>query len=243
MTILGVDIGGSGIKGAVVDTATGLLLQERHRIDTPQPATPQAIANTIKELVAFFNWQGKIGVGFPAVIRNGIAKTAANVDISWVNVDVDKLISEATGLQASVINDADAAGIAEMAFGVGKDRNGVVLMITVGTGIGSALFLDGKLVPNTEYGHLIFKGDAAEKYCSDLARKKIDMKWDEWAKRFNAFLKHLERTINPDLIIIGGGVAKKQDKFFHLLQLDTEIKIATLENSAGIVGAAIHAGL
>ncbi len=243
MTILGVDIGGSGIKGAVVDTTTGLLLQERHRIDTPQPATPEAIANTVKELVNFFDWKGKIGVGFPAVIRNGVAKTAANVDPTWVNVDVNSLISKATGLEAAVINDADAAGIAEMNFGIGKGRKGVVLMITIGTGIGSALFLDGKLVPNTEYGHLIFKGDSAEKYCSDSARKKIDMKWDEWSKRLNIFLKHIERTINPDLIIIGGGVAKKQDKYFHLLSLDTELKIATLENSAGIVGAAMNVNL
>lgn len=240
MNILGVDIGGSGIKGAVVNTVTGELLQERFRLETPIPATPQAVASTVKQLVQHFEWKGKIGVGFPAVIRKGIAKTAANVDASWVNIDVDKLISETTGCETNVINDADAAGIAEMKFGIGKNKKGVVLMITVGTGIGSALFYDGKLIPNTEYGHLFYKGEVAEKFCSDSARKKIDLKWDEWAKRFNLFLKHLERTISPDLIIIGGGVAKKQEKYFHLLSLDTEIKIATLENNAGIVGAAMN---
>ncbi|TAG56478.1 MAG: ROK family protein [Cytophagales bacterium] len=240
MNILGVDIGGSGIKGAVVNTVTGELLQERFRLDTPIPATPQAVASTVKQLVQHFEWKGKIGVGFPAVIRKGIAKTAANVDASWVNIDVDKLISETTSCETNVINDADAAGIAEMKFGIGKNKKGVVLMITVGTGIGSALFYDGKLIPNTEYGHLFYKGEVAEKFCSDSARKKIDLKWDEWAKRFNLFLKHLERTISPDLIIIGGGVAKKQEKYFHLLSLDTEIKIATLENNAGIVGAAMN---
>lgn len=240
MNILGVDIGGSGIKGAVVNTVTGELLQERFRLETPIPATPQAVASTVKQLVQHFEWKSKIGVGFPAVIRKGIAKTAANVDASWVNIDVDKLISETTGCETNVINDADAAGIAEMKFGIGKNKKGVVLMITVGTGIGSALFYDGKLIPNTEYGHLFYKGEVAEKFCSDSARKKIDLKWDEWAKRFNLFLKHLERTISPDLIIIGGGVAKKQEKYFHLLSLDTEIKIATLENNAGIVGAAMN---
>lgn len=240
MQVLGVDIGGTGIKGAVVDTLTGELMTERFRIETPQPATPDAIAITVEQLVKHFAWKGKIGCGFPAVIHDGIAKTAANVDSSWIEINVDELISNKTGLETYVINDADAAGIAEMSFGIGKDKKGVVLLLTIGTGIGSALFMNGKLIPNTEYGHLYFRGEVAEKYCSDSTRKRLDLKWDEWAKRFSNFLKHLERTVNPDLIIIGGGVSKKQDKFFHLLNLQTEVRLALLENNAGIVGAAVN---
>lgn len=240
MQVLGVDIGGSGIKGAIVDTLTGELITERFRIETPQPATPDAIANTVNELVKHFAWKGKIGCGFPAVIHDGIAKTAANVDSTWININVDELFTKKTGLETYVVNDADAAGIAEMKFGIGKDKKGVVLLLTIGTGIGSALFMNGKLIPNTEYGHLYYKGDVAEKYCSDSIRKKLDLKWDEWAKRFSNFLKHIERTINPDLIIVGGGVSKKQEKFFHLINIETELRLALLENNAGIVGAAIN---
>ncbi|TAF73123.1 MAG: ROK family protein [Bacteroidetes bacterium] len=240
MQVLGVDIGGSGIKGAIVDTQTGELITERFRIETPQPATPDAIANTVNELVKHFAWKGKIGCGFPAVIHDGIAKTAANVDSTWININVDELFTKKTGLETYVVNDADAAGIAEMKFGIGKDKKGVVLLLTIGTGIGSALFMNGKLIPNTEYGHLYYKGDVAEKYCSDSIRKKLDLKWDEWAKRFSNFLKHIERTINPDLIIVGGGVSKKQEKFFHLVNIETELRLALLENNAGIVGAAIN---
>lgn len=240
MQVLGVDIGGSGIKGAVVDTQTGELVTERFRLETPQPATPEAVANTVNELVKHFSWKGKIGCGFPAVIHDGIAKTAANVDPTWININVDELFTKKTGLETYIVNDADAAGIAEMKFGIGKDKKGVVLLLTIGTGIGSALFMNGKLIPNTEYGHLYYKGEVAEKYCADSVRKKLDLKWDEWAKRFSNFLKHIERTINPDLIIIGGGVSKKQDKFLHLINLETELRLALLENNAGIVGAAVN---
>lgn len=240
MQILGIDIGGSGIKGAVVDTLTGELLSERIRLETPQPATPGAMLSTVCELVKQFSWKGKIGCGFPAVLHDGIVKTAANIDASWININIDDLISTKTGLETYTVNDADAAGIAEMKFGVGKDKKGVVLLLTVGTGIGSALFMNGKLIPNTEFGHLYYKNEIAEKYCSDAIRKKLDLKWDEWAKRFCIFLKHIERTVNPNLIIIGGGVSKKQDKFFHLIDIDTELNLALLENNAGIVGAALN---
>jgi len=239
--VLGIDIGGSGIKGAIVDVNTGELLTERIRIETPQPATPHAVLETISEMITEFKWNGPIGCGFPAVIQHGIAKTAANVDAGWIGVNIDKLIWEATKCSAKVINDADAAGLAEVKFGAGKGVNGVVLMLTIGTGIGSALFINGKLVPNTEYGHLYYKDIVAERYCSDSARKKYVLEWDIWTERFNKYLKHLERTINPDLFIIGGGISKKPEKFMPLIAIDTEIKIAEQQNNAGIVGAAMAA--
>ncbi len=239
--VLGIDIGGSGVKGAIVDVVSGELLTERIRIETPQPATPQAVLETIKEMLSDFKWQGQIGCGFPAVIQNGIAKTAANVDIGWIGVNIDKLIFEATQCPTKVVNDADAAGLAEVKFGAGKGVNGVVLMLTIGTGIGSALFIDGKLVPNTEYGHFYYKDIVAEKYCSDSVRKKYELEWEVWSDRFNKYLKHLERTINPDLFIIGGGISKKPEKFLPFIAIDTEIKIAEQQNNAGIIGAAIAA--
>ncbi|MDX2191463.1 MAG: ROK family protein [Bacteroidota bacterium] len=239
MDVLGIDIGGSGIKGAIVDLNDGSLKTERLRIETPVPATPLSVAGKVIELARFFDWKGKIGCGFPAVIRHGVAKTAANVDQSWINADVEKLFTESTGCQTKVVNDADAAGLAEMKYGVGKDVKGLVLLLTIGTGIGSALFNDGVLVPNSEYGHFYYKDVVAEKYCSDSARKKYELEWIDWAKRFNNYLKHLERVINPDLFIIGGGVSKKQEKFMPFIGIDTEIKIAQLENNAGIIGAAL----
>lgn len=241
MQVLGIDVGGSGIKGSIVDIQKGELLSERIRIDTPLPATPVAIADTINEIAKSLGWKGKIGCGFPAVIINGVAKTAANVDESWVHIDAKKLFSEHTNCDVSVINDADAAGLAEMKFGAGKDKNGVVLMLTVGTGIGSALFLNGKLIPNTEYGHFYYKDVVAEKYCSDLVRKKNDLTWEVWTNRFCNYLRHLERVCNPDIFIIGGGLSKKSDKFVQYLDIITTVKIAELENNAGIIGAALSA--
>lgn len=239
--ILGIDIGGTGIKGAIVDTSTGELITERLRVETPQPSTPLEIAKAIENLVADFKWEGKIGCGFPAVVQHGIAKTAANVDSSWINANVEQIFTEKTGNKTVVINDADAAGLAEIKFGVGQDVKGVVLLLTIGTGIGSALFINGVLVPNTEFGHLYYKDLVAEKYCSDSARKKFELEWEIWAERFNKYLKHLERTVNPDLFIIGGGVSKKTDKFLHLLDIKTPLKIASLQNNAGIIGAAMAA--
>lgn len=237
--ILGIDIGGSGIKGAIVDITTGELITERIRLETPQPATPDAVVQTIHEMVNDFKWHGKIGCGFPAVIQKGIAKTAANVDASWIGTNIESLITVTTGCITKVINDADAAGLAEVKFGAGKDVDGVVLMLTIGTGIGSALFIDGKLVPNTEFGHLYYKDMVAEKYCSDSARKKFELEWEVWAERFAKYLKHLERTVNPDLFIIGGGVSKKPEKFLPLINITTPLSIAEQQNNAGIVGAAL----
>lgn len=239
--VLGIDIGGSGIKGAIVDAITGSLLTERVRIETPQPATPAAVVETIHQLVNDLKWNGPIGCGFPAVIQHGVAKTAANVDPSWIGINIENLVTESTKCQTKVINDADAAGLAEVKFGAGKNINGVVLMITIGTGIGSALFIDGKLVPNTEFGHLYYKDIVAERYCSDAARKRYELEWDVWTERFNKYLKHLERTINPDLFILGGGISKKPEKFMPFLSIDTELKIAEQQNNAGIVGAAMAA--
>lgn len=239
--ILGIDIGGSGIKGAIVDTQKGELVTERVRIDTPQPATPEAMVKAIADMVNDFKWEGKIGCGFPAVMHRGVAKTAANVDNAWIGTNIETLIKDKTGLQATVINDADAAGLAEIRFGVGKGKEGVILLLTIGTGIGSALFNNGVFVPNTEFGHLYYKDVVAEKYCSDSARKKYELEWEVWAERFSKYLKHLERILSPDVFILGGGVSKKPEKFLHLLNVETEVLIARLENNAGIVGAACAA--
>jgi polyphosphate glucokinase len=241
MEILGIDIGGSGIKGAIVNIETGELLTERIRIETPQPATPLAVAETIAQLANQLSWKGLIGCGFPAVIQHGVAKTASNVDASWIGTDAEKIFSQVTNCKCKVLNDADAAGLAEIKFGVGKGIYGVILLITVGTGIGSALFNDQQLVPNTEYGHFYLQGQIAEKFCADSIRKKLDLTWENWAMRFNLYLEHLEKVCRPDIIILGGGVSKKREKFMPYISLNTEIKIAQLENNAGIVGAALGA--
>lgn len=241
MQILGIDIGGSGIKGAIVDTTQGILQTERHRIDTPQPATPESVAAVVRELKVHFDWQGPIGVGFPAVVLQGVAKTASNIDKSWIGTHAEDLFQHATGCPVKVLNDADAAGLAEATFGAGKDRQGVVMVITVGTGIGSALIADGQLVPNTELGHLRFKGGIAEKYAADSVRKAEGLSWEVWGNRFDEFLHHLNRLFSPDFIILGGGISKKFDRYQHLLSLEVPIAPATLLNEAGIVGAAIAA--
>ncbi|SHI88655.1 polyphosphate glucokinase [Malonomonas rubra DSM 5091] len=241
MTFLGIDIGGSGIKGALVDVDKGCLVGERLRLETPQPATPQAVSETVAELVTQFDWQGPIGCGFPAVISNGVAKSAANIDKSWIDIDVEQLIRTATGCDCSVINDADAAGLAEMRFGAGRERKGTVLVLTLGTGIGSALFYNGSLYPNSELGHLWLKTGVAEKYASAAVRKKEDLGWKAWAKRLNTFFIQVETLLSPELIIIGGGVSRKHDKFFPYLDLHAELLPAELRNQAGIVGSACRA--
>ncbi|PLX81230.1 MAG: polyphosphate glucokinase [Desulfuromonas sp.] len=243
MNVLGIDVGGSGIKAAPVDMLTGSLLADRVRVLTPQPATPGAVAEEISGLQQLFEWEGAIGCGFPAVIRNGVARTAANIDPSWVGADVAGLISRATGCPVSVINDADAAGLAEMTFGAGQGEKGTVVLITIGTGLGSAIFRDGKLLPNTELGHLWLKGEVAEKYASDATRKREDLSWERWAKRFSWHLQQVERLFSPDLFILGGGTSKKHEKFLHLLEVDTPIRMARLFNDAGIVGAALATSL
>jgi len=241
MDFLGIDIGGSGIKGAPVNTETGQLLAERLRFPTPQPATPQAVANVVKELVNTFKWNGNVGCGFPAVVRDGVVRTAANIDSKWIGTPINKLFADKTSLKFNVLNDADAAGLAEIQFGAGRDRKGVVMIVTVGTGIGSAIFIDGKLVPNTELGHIYLEDREAEEYASDATRKIENLSWPKWAKRFNKYLQHLEMLFWPDLIIIGGGVSKKQDKFLKYIELNCEVTEARLLNHAGIIGAALAA--
>ena len=239
MERLGIDIGGSGIKGAPVDVDAGALTAERLRIETPQPATPEAVTDTVAELVAHFAWTGPIGVTFPGIVRHGVISSAANVDPAWIGVDADDRFGAAVGCPVTVLNDADAAGIAEVAFGAGKGVAGVVLLLTFGTGIGSALFVDGRLVPNTELGHLEVDGHDAESRAAASVREENDMSWKKWAERVDRYLEVVESLFSPELIIVGGGVSKKADKFLPLLEIDTPIVPAQLLNEAGIVGAAM----
>ncbi|MEE1651049.1 ROK family protein [Brachybacterium sp. J144] len=245
----GIDIGGSGIKGAPVDLKKGKLAEDRLRLETPQPSTPEAVADTVAGLLAGFEIADDmpVGVTFPAVIQQGVALTAANVDKSWIGTDVDTLLTERTGHDVFVVNDADAAGIAEMEFGAGRGTKGVVLVVTLGTGVGSAMFVDGKLVPNAELGHLHLAGEAArayqdaEKYMASSVREIEDLDWETWAGRLQEYFAHVEFLFSPTRIIVGGGVSKKHEKFLPLLDLRTEIVPAELRNEAGIVGAAVLA--
>lgn len=247
MLALGIDIGGSGIKGAPVDTETGELTADRFRVLTPHPAAPKAVAEAVGEVAAHFQWTGSMGVTFPGVISHGTIRTAANMEPEpeWIGVDARVLFGQVTqpGGEAKplpqVLNDADAAGLAEMAHGVGRGRNGVVLMLTFGTGIGSALFLNGALVPNTELGHLQLRGKDAEHRASARIRDEKDLSWDKWAERVQEYLTHVEALFSPDLIIIGGGVSKHADKFLPDLKTHAKVMAAQLANTAGIVGAAM----
>ncbi len=241
MQILGVDIGGSGIKGAIVETTTGELVTERHRIPTPQPATPEAVADTLKQLVEHFDWQGPVGCGFPATVVHGVAKTASNIDQSWINTNAAALFSERTNCPCFVVNDADAAGMAEFTFGAGQGKSGVVVLITIGTGLGTAVFTNGQLLPNTELGHIILEGMVAEHYTADSVRKREELSWSKWGKRFNKYLQRLEFLLSPDCFILGGGASKKLDKFAPHLETDAEVIAAQSLNQAGIIGAALFA--
>jgi len=241
MEILGIDIGGSGIKGAVVDTVNGHLVGDRHRIETPQPSKPDAIAQVVKQLHDFFGWSGPIGCTFPAIMKHGVAYSAANVDPDWIGMDAEQLFRRETACPVKVLNDADAAGIAEMRFGAGRGRSGVVMIITVGTGIGSAIFVNGHLLPNSELGHLELRGKVAEQRASDRIRQEKDLSWEKWARRLSEYLNLLEFLFSPDLFILGGGVSRKYDEFSPYLALDTEILPAQLRNEAGIIGAALVA--
>ena len=241
MHILGIDIGGTGIKGAPVDIEIGALLVERYRLLTPDGAKPGPIAEVVRNIALHFDWHAPIGCGFPAVIRNGVAETAANIHPKWIGTNVAQLFSEATQCPVHVVNDADAAGLAEVTFGAGKSVQGVVMMITIGTGLGSALFIDGKLVPNTELGHIEVECDEAELIASDVVRKQQDLSWKKWARRLEKYLGTLENLFSPDLIILGGGAVKKQEQFLPLLTLRTKIIPAQLGSDAGIVGAALAA--
>lgn len=241
MNALGIDVGGSGIKGAIVDLEKGTLITERHRIDTPQPATPKAVSATVGKLVEHFSWEGPIGVGFPAAILNGVAQTASNIDKKWIGTSIEESFKKTTGCPVKAVNDADAAGLAEAVFGAGKGKEGLVLLLTIGTGIGSAFINNGVLVPNSELGHLKFKGDIAERYAADSARKREDLGWKEWGNRFNEYLHHVHRLFYPNLIILGGGASKKFEKYKEKLDVPVEVIPAQLLNQAGIVGAALAA--
>jgi polyphosphate glucokinase len=238
--VLGIDIGGTGIKAAPVDTATGELTAERQKLTTPHPATPDAVVEIVAQLVRAFDWTGPAGVTFPGVVVNGVIHTAANLDHAWIGVDAVKTFEAGTRLAVSVLNDADAAGVAEMRFGAGKGVGGTVLLLTFGTGIGSALFTDGVLVPNTEFGHVEIRGKDAERRASELAREEHDLSWGTWAGRVDEYLSHVEALLSPGLIIIGGGVSRKSEKFLPLLSgLRAKVVPAVLQNDAGIVGAAM----
>ncbi len=241
MAVLGIDVGGSGIKGAPVDVRRGVLLAERLRIPTPRPAEPKAVARVVGEIVKHFAWSGPIGCTFPAVVQGGVVRTAANIDKSWIGVNARKLFARRTKCRVKLLNDADAAGIAEMRFGAGRGRKGLVIMLTIGTGIGSALFIDGRLVPNTELGHLVIHGKAAETRASANARKKQALSWKAWARRLDEYLRYVEDLLSPELFILGGGVSKKHEKFFHHFTADTPVVPAEMRNDAGIVGAALAA--
>ncbi|RSS57711.1 polyphosphate--glucose phosphotransferase [Streptomyces sp. WAC06614] len=243
MQIMGVDIGGSGIKGAPVDLERGELAQERHKVLTPHPATPEGVAGCVAEVVGHFGWSGPVGVTFPGVVSGGVTRTAANMDRSWVGADARALLTQhLDGLPVTVLNDADAAGVAEMTYGAGRGRSGTVLVLTLGTGIGSALFTDGTLVRNTELGHLELHGHDAETRASVKAKEDGDLSWERWAKRLHKYLAHVEMLFSPDLFILGGGISRKADRFLPLLDgIRAEIVPAALQNNAGIVGAAMAA--
>jgi polyphosphate glucokinase len=242
MEILGIDIGGSAIKGAIVNTTTGEFITEKYRIETSQPSPIEETVSIFQKLVEHFNWKGKIGCGFPAVVMNGVIKTAANIDKAFIGVNANDLFSKTTGCAVNVLNDADVAGYAELNFGKVKKIKGLAIFLTIGTGIGSAIFNNGKLMANSELGHIYMKnGFKGEKYTSDAVRKRENLDWDAWGNRFNEYLQYLEKLFYPELFIIGGGTSKKFDKFESILNLKTPIVPASLLNDAGIIGAAMLA--
>lgn len=241
MKVLGIDIGGTGIKGAIIECDNGELITERKRIPTPDPATPDLVAEVVKQLVESFEWKGPVGCGFPTVVHKGVAWSAANIDPEWIGVNVAEIFSQRTQQPTFVLNDADAAGIAEMRLGVGLGMTGTVLMLTFGTGIGSAIFVDGKLVPNMEFGHLEIRGKDAEKRASDYARQKKELSWEKYSRRLQEYLDKMEQLISPDHIIFGGGMIKYWERFAPLVQTRAAMHPAKLQNLAGIIGAAIYA--
>ena len=241
MPVLGVDIGGSGIKGAPVDIRSGRLTAERFRIATPEPATPKAVVRVVQQIAEHFAWPGIVGVTFPGVVVDGVIHTATNLDKSWLEVNLPALLREKSGMVARALNDADAAGLAEVAHGCAKGVRGVVLVLTFGTGVGSGLFIDGQLVPNTELGHLELNGKDAERQVAESVREKRQWSWKKWAGHVNGYLAELEALFSPDAVVIGGGVAKKPDSFIPLLRTRAPLHVATLGNDAGIVGAAMAA--
>ncbi|MCK9589028.1 MAG: ROK family protein [Terrimicrobiaceae bacterium] len=247
MKVLGIDIGGTGIKGAPVDVETGELLAERFRIPTPHPALPNAVADVVGQIARHFDYSGPAGVTFPAIVKKGVVYSATNVDESWIGTNAAELFRSHLGGPVTVVNDADAAGIAEMHFGAGRGRAGVVILLTFGTGIGSAIFHDGKLLPNSEFGHLQIHGKDAEKRASEKVREEKGLSWKKWAGRVSDYLACLEGLFSPDLFIIGGGVSNKSEKFLPFLAAKTKVVVeaAQMRNEAGIIGAAclaVHPG-
>lgn len=240
--LVGIDIGGTGIKAGPVDLERGVLTAERRRVVTPSPSTPAAVAAVVASLVEELDTPGPIGVTLPAVVRGGVVMTAANIDHGWLGADAAEIFSAATGRAARVVNDADAAGMAEMRYGAGRGHQGVVVLVTLGTGIGSALFVDGTLVPNSELGHLHLHhhGDA-EQWAAESAREREGLSWHKWAERLSTYLAALEGLLWPELFIVGGGVSKQADKFVPQLTCETPVVGASLHNDAGIVGAAMCA--
>ena len=240
MTILGIDIGGTGIKGAPVNVKTGKLLAERFRIPTPQPSHPSALADAVEQIAAHFKYRGPAGITFPGIVKNGVVNFATNMEPEWFGTDASAIFAKRLGHPVTVVNDADAAGYAEMRFGAGRDKKGVVLMLTFGTGIGSALFCDGVLIPNTEFGHLKIRGKSAERRASERVREEEDLSFKKWSKRVSEYLADLEPLLSPELFIVGGGISKKADKFLPRLAAMTKVPIeaAILQTNAGIIGAA-----
>jgi polyphosphate glucokinase len=238
--LFGIDIGGSGIKGAPVNLETGELTAERFRVETPRPATPDDIAQAVEKVLEHFNWKGPVGVGFPTIVVNGQCKSQSNLHQDWVNVHIDQLFKEHCGNDFIVVNDADAAGYAEMTYGAGKDQAGLIVTITLGTGIGSGVFYHGNLIPNFEFGHLRYKKHKPiEKYAADSIRKKKGLTDLEWAERLNYFFKYVNRICSPELIIVGGGISKRWEQFSPLLVSDVPLAVAQSRNEAGIIGAAL----
>jgi len=242
MHALGIDIGGTGIKAATVDLGTGTFAADRVKIATPRPARPDAVAEIVHQLAAKFSWSGPVGITFPGVVTNGVTRTAANLDKAWIGLDARTLLCKACGQEVRLLNDADAAGVAEMTFGAGKGEPGTVFMVTFGTGIGSALFVDGLLVPNTEFGHLEIRGKDAEERASERAKTAHEMSWKHWAKNVNEYLAHIEALVSPQLVIVGGGISRQSDKFLPLMTgLHARVVPAAMHNDAGITGAAMAA--
>jgi len=234
----GIDIGGSGIKGALVDLESGALASERYKVLTPQPSTPPAVAAAVADVTGHFGWQGPLGCTFPAVVQSGIARTAANVDRSWIGTNVEKVVGAATGLEVTAVNDADAAGVAEARWGAAKGESGLVIVVTLGTGIGTALLYGGVLVPNSELGHMELDGADYEPKASAAARERENLSWEKWAKRLQRYFSALEALLRPDLFVVGGGVSRRAEKFLPYLALETPITPAKFQNEAGIAGAA-----
>ncbi len=242
MEVLGIDIGGSGIKGALVNSETGEMLTKRHRIPTPEGRKPKDMARVVGEIVKHFDHKGPIGVGFPTVIKHGVCKSPGNLHKKWLGVNVKELFSEVTGLPVTVINDADAAGYATMNYGIGKGKKGLVVMITIGTGLGSGAFIDGELLPNFELGQIPYKKyKKIELWAAGSAMEREELSYQKWGKRFNKFLQYVELIIAPDLIILGGGASKDFQEYKNCITIETPVIPAELRNQAGIVGAAAAA--